>query len=222
MKPSCRIHLACVFLLLLRAAALPWAYDGSHQSSRQRVSINSGWKFKRWEANPDGIIYDQRPGLENLTVVSILKHGSYHRAMTSLKTLRTNTIFLASLQASTLYTHELVLTIVRGNLLTRRTIGQFQVLSIRSQTTFPLLEVGWAACPSSELDGIDADWISCLKTSTSKFTWKFNAMVWLNGELVGGWPYPYNSFRLDLTPHLQFPGENQLAIRLDNPVKSAR
>jgi beta-galactosidase len=48
------------------------------------------------------------------------------------------------------------------------------------------------------------------------------AMVWLNGNLVGGWPYGYNSFRLDLTPHLKFGGDNQLAIRVDNPNYSAR
>ena len=48
------------------------------------------------------------------------------------------------------------------------------------------------------------------------------AMVWLNGTLVGGWPYGYNSWRLDLTPYLQFGGENQLAIRVDNPNHSAR
>ena len=48
------------------------------------------------------------------------------------------------------------------------------------------------------------------------------AMVWLNGHLVGGWPYPYNSFRLDLTPYLKEGNDNQLAIRLDNPNKSAR
>ncbi len=42
-------------------------------------------------------------------------------------------------------------------------------------------------------------------------------MVWLNGNLVGGWPYGYNSFRLDLMPYIK-PGDiNQLAIRLDNP-----
>jgi beta-galactosidase len=46
--------------------------------------------------------------------------------------------------------------------------------------------------------------------------------VWLNGNLVGGWPYGYNSFRLDLTPHVQYGGDNQLAIRLDNPTNSAR
>ncbi|MBO9634861.1 MAG: DUF4982 domain-containing protein [Chitinophagaceae bacterium] len=48
------------------------------------------------------------------------------------------------------------------------------------------------------------------------------AMVWLNGHLVGGWPYGYNSFRLDLTPYLQYGAANQLAIRLDNPANSSR
>lgn len=48
------------------------------------------------------------------------------------------------------------------------------------------------------------------------------AMVWLNGQLVGGWPYGYTSFRLDLTPYLQYGKENQLAIRLDNPPNSSR
>ncbi len=48
------------------------------------------------------------------------------------------------------------------------------------------------------------------------------AIVWLNGHLVGGWPYGYNSFRLDLTPYLNFDGDNQLAIRIDNPNYSAR
>lgn len=48
------------------------------------------------------------------------------------------------------------------------------------------------------------------------------AMVWLNGNLVGGWPYGYNSWRLDLTPYISPGGSNQLAIRLDNPNHSSR
>jgi beta-galactosidase len=48
------------------------------------------------------------------------------------------------------------------------------------------------------------------------------AIVWLNGYLVGGWPYGYNSWRLDLTPYVVPGGENQLAIRLDNPNQSSR
>jgi len=43
------------------------------------------------------------------------------------------------------------------------------------------------------------------------------ATVWLNGRLAGGWPYGYNSWRLDLTPYVEPGGANQLAKRLDNP-----
>ncbi len=42
-----------------------------------------------------------------------------------------------------------------------------------------------------------------------------NAQVWLNGERVGGWPYGYTSFRLELTPFLKVGEENVLAVRLD-------
>src|SRR5262245_43115775 len=46
--------------------------------------------------------------------------------------------------------------------------------------------------------------------------------VWLNGQFVGGWPYGYASFRLNLTPYAE-PGEdNALVIRLDNPPASSR
>ncbi len=48
------------------------------------------------------------------------------------------------------------------------------------------------------------------------------AIVWLNGNLVGGWPFGYASFRLDLTPYIVPGGETQLAIRLDNPPNSSR
>ena len=48
------------------------------------------------------------------------------------------------------------------------------------------------------------------------------ATVWLNGRLVGGWPYGYTSWRVDLTPYVVPGGENQLAIRLDNPPSSSR
>ena len=48
------------------------------------------------------------------------------------------------------------------------------------------------------------------------------AAVWLNGRLVGGWPYGYTSWQVDLTPYVNFGGTNQLAIRLDNPPASSR
>lgn len=48
------------------------------------------------------------------------------------------------------------------------------------------------------------------------------ATVWLNGQLVGGWPYGYSSWRVDLTPYVVPGRQNQLAIRLDNPPESSR
>jgi beta-galactosidase len=48
------------------------------------------------------------------------------------------------------------------------------------------------------------------------------AAVWFNGHFVGGWPYGYASFRLDLTPFVEYGGRNQLAVRLDNPPDSSR
>jgi len=46
--------------------------------------------------------------------------------------------------------------------------------------------------------------------------------VWLNGRFVGGWPYGYSSYRLDLTPYAKRGAENVLVVRLDNPPDSSR
>ncbi len=48
------------------------------------------------------------------------------------------------------------------------------------------------------------------------------AEVWLNGNFVGGWPYGYASWQVDLTPFVKYGGENVVAIRLDNPPDSSR
>jgi len=48
------------------------------------------------------------------------------------------------------------------------------------------------------------------------------ATVWVNGKFAGGWPYGYASWRVELTPYLNFGGENVVAIRLDNPPDSSR
>src|ERR1019366_5557118 len=48
------------------------------------------------------------------------------------------------------------------------------------------------------------------------------ATVWLNSQLVGGWPFGYASWRVDLTPFVKTGGTNELAIRLDNPPNSSR
>lgn len=50
-----------------------------------------------------------------------------------------------------------------------------------------------------------------------------NSEVWLNGESLGGRPYGYTSFRLDLTPHLRYGAEaNVLAVRVDASGRTSR
>ena len=48
------------------------------------------------------------------------------------------------------------------------------------------------------------------------------ARVWCNGQFVGGWPYGYASWALDLTPFVETGAANTLAIRLDNLPDSSR
>ena len=49
-----------------------------------------------------------------------------------------------------------------------------------------------------------------------------HATVWLNGRLIGGWPYGYASWQVDLTPFVSHCGESMLAIRLENLEESSR
>lgn len=49
-----------------------------------------------------------------------------------------------------------------------------------------------------------------------------DADVWLNGQHLGGHPYGYTSFSMDLTPHLNRGGDNVLAVRVCNEGKNSR
>jgi len=43
-----------------------------------------------------------------------------------------------------------------------------------------------------------------------------NSDVWINGHHLGKRPYGYIGFEYDLTPHLDFSGDNTVAVRVDN------
>ena len=50
-----------------------------------------------------------------------------------------------------------------------------------------------------------------------------NSQVWLNGHLLGGRPYGYSGFQLEMTPYLNFGGDNNvLAVRLTPEERSSR
>lgn len=49
-----------------------------------------------------------------------------------------------------------------------------------------------------------------------------NSTVWLNGHQLGGRPYGYIGFGFDLTPYLNFSGDNVIAVRLTPEEHSSR
>jgi beta-galactosidase len=49
-----------------------------------------------------------------------------------------------------------------------------------------------------------------------------HSTVWLNGHELGGRPYGYSSFDFDLTPHLNYGGDNVIAVRLTPLENSSR
>lgn len=46
--------------------------------------------------------------------------------------------------------------------------------------------------------------------------------VFLNGVKIGGWPYGYTSFRVELTPYLRYDSENVLAVRVNTEELGSR
>ncbi|KAF6811502.1 beta-galactosidase (glycosyl hydrolase family 2) [Colletotrichum musicola] len=192
---------------------------------RSRTSINKSWRFTRTEFNTDGLIYDHRPDLENLTDPFVLKpwilpsandfisDATKHHARPSSEPSRkapfASPCFDDTTWESVNLPHDWA---IAGPFYTEEDpiIGG-------GMGRLPVHGVGWYRRHLS-LSADDEGKVVFLDVDGAMSY----AMVWLNGHLVGGWPYPYNSFRLDLTPFLKVGDDNVLAIRLDNPPDSAR
>jgi beta-galactosidase len=216
------------FGLFLQAAALPSSSNEvSHQHGRERVSINSGWKFKRWETNPDGVIYDQRPDLETLTDVMILKPwilplgNDFVEDVSNRHDLPGELPDIDVPYAKNDFDDESWISVdtphdwaISGPFYTA---PDNESIVGGGMGRLPIFGVGWYRRTLDIAKEDEHRQVYLDVDGAMSY-----AMVWLNGKLIGGWPYPYNSFRLDLTPHLHFDGENRLAVRLDNPVESAR
>ncbi|CAN9278844.1 unnamed protein product [Alternaria alternata] len=198
-------------------------YDTS-STGRERVSINTDWRFWRSEKNPDGITYDNRtdtpqgnvtylrpwilPGA-NEFIQDVSKH--YEAPWTSpiVNTPYIQTSFDDSSWEDVTLPHDWA---IKGPYY----IGDPTPIT-GGMARLPSQGVGYYRKKLS-ISNEDAGKVIYLDVDGAMSY----AMVWLNGNLVGGWPYGYNSFRLDLTPYLQPGNENQLVVRLDNPIDSSR
>jgi beta-galactosidase len=206
----------CLLQQLIAAYAIDTRQYNTQSSGRQRISINSDWRFWRSETNPDNLIYDNRTDTpqQGATVLKpyilpsandfindLSKHHEAPLGNPGSNVSFVKNAFDDSTWESVDLPHDWAIK------------GPFyegdDVPVTGGMGRLPIQGVAWyrrkltvAAEDQNKVTYLDIDGAMSY------------AMVWLNGHLVGGWPYGYNSFRLELTPYLK-PGEdNQLAIRL--------
>lgn len=199
--------------------------DDSSSAGREKLSLNDGWKFFRSEINPDGLSYDHRPGLPSTNDTQILKpwilptanqfiidpSNWYERppGNPGSDVAYVQSSFDDGSWADVKLPHDWS---IAGPFYTEE-----DPIVTPGMGRLPVFGVGWyrQKLNISESDMNRSMYLDI--EGSMSYT-----MVWLNGNFVGGWPYGYNSFRLDLTPYIQPGSSNQLAIRLDNPTDSSR
>jgi beta-galactosidase len=210
--------------------------------TREKISINEGWRFMRYTGEPDKLIYDERPTVSdrNDNKVADTKPSEEGTATSSENVLKKWILPTANDFINDPAKHhqrpngnpggdfpfvqnnfnddawEIVNLphdwAIKGpfykeaNAIVGGGMGRLPVQGVgwyRRKLNIPVSDAGKSIY--LDIDGAMS-----------------YAMAWLNGNLVGGWPYGYNSFRLDLTPYIKPGGDNQLAIRIDNPANSSR
>lgn len=230
-------------LTVLSLSSLFYTF-GNNQSVRERISINEGWKFYRYSDNekPDNLIYEPRPEAgdirddkpadskptekeavnsgENGLKPWIIPCGNDFMGSNSTKYVRPagnpgeNFPFVQAgfddkSWKSINLPHDWAIECpfyIGDRAPVGGGMGRLPVQGVawyRKKLDIPVSDKGKTII--LEVDGAMS-----------------YAIVWCNGKLVGGWPYGYNSWQLDLTPYILPGKENQLAIRLDNPANSAR
>ncbi|KZM25152.1 Beta-galactosidase [Ascochyta rabiei] len=178
---------------------------------RERVSLNADWRFRRFVDNPDGLSYETlKPWI--LPAANDFLSGSKYERPSEVGPGSNVTYVQPAFDDGAWEAVNLPHDWAAG--------GDFDFSPELDGGTgrLPINGIGWYR-RSLALDP------STIESGRSVFLDIDGAMayatVWLNGQLVGGWPYGYNSFRLDLTPYAQA-GDNLLAIRVDNAPDSSR
>ena len=209
---------------------------------RERIKINDGWTFMRYEANPDNLIYDVRPKIEKVNDSKVADSKPEEAVKIEAKEAVLKNWILPSAndfikdpskkhirpKGNPGSDFPFVQADFKDELWEKVTLPHDWAINKPFYTgDNPEVGGGMGRLPSQgvawyrkKLDIPTADKGKVIYLDIDGAM--SYAMVWLNGNLVGGWPYGYNSFRLDLTPYLNYSGENQLSIRIDNPNHSAR
>jgi beta-galactosidase len=194
---------------------------------RERISLNSGWRFSRSTGDPDGLVYDVRPDTTKRNATSLvlkawilpsandfISDPTKHYQTPAKGNPGSDIPFVQKKFDDTSWEavdlpHDWA---IKGPFYTTA-----DAVVGGGMGRLPVQGVSWyrrkltvTAADKNKSVYLDIDGAMSY------------AMIWLNGNLVGGWPYGYSSFRLGLTPWLEVGDGNQLAIRLDNPPDSSR
>lgn len=178
---------------------------------RERLSINRDWKFSRFVSNPDSLSYDPvlKPWIlpsANDFIVNGTKYERPSGTPPGSDVEYVQAAFDDSSWESVDLPHDWAIK------------GPFGALGISGgMGRLPTNGVGWYR---RNLTIAESDVGKSLFLDVDGA--QSHASVWLNGILVGGWPYGYSSFRLDLTPFTHVGDGNLLAVRLENAVDSSR
>ncbi|KAJ8121419.1 hypothetical protein ONZ43_g2123 [Nemania bipapillata] len=177
-------------------------------AARERIDINAGWRFSRFTTNPDSLSYSTLknwilPSGNNF--ISGNKHDRPTGTAPGSDVQYVKPDFNDSAWEAVNLPHD---------------------WAVKGPFNAPGISGGMGRLPSNGV-GWYRKTLTLAKEDLQKTIFldmdgaMSYAAVWLNGNLVGGWPYGYNSFRLDLTPYVK-EGANQIAIRLDNALNSSR
>jgi beta-galactosidase len=180
------------------------------QSPRTRESLNAGWRFERFTDNPDKLSYDTLKAWILPSSNDFITRAKYQRPSGTPPGSDVQYVqdsFDDSKWEPVNLPHDWAIK------------GPFGAPGVSgSEGKLPYNGVGWYR-KTMKLESGD---VSSGKNLYLEVDGAMSyASVFLNGILVGGWPYGYNSFRLDLTPYAKA-GDNTLAIRLENAPDSSR
>lgn len=242
MKYSCSVLISVVCSLFFNNVTL--FGKQTYAPTRQRISINEGWKFYKYESasKADNLIYDIRPEVTDNND----SKAADSKPTEAVKLKSTQSVLKAWILPT-------------GNAFIKNPLKRYTRPAGNPGSNFPFVQSNFDDS-SWENINLPHDWaikgpfqkgsnpevgggmgrlpsngvawyrkkldIPASDAGKSIFLDIDGAMsyaiVWCNGKLVGGWPYGYNSWRVDLTPYV-LPGKtNQLALRIDNPNYSAR
>ena len=179
-------------------------------AGRQRLSLNYGWRFSRFTSNPDSLSYATLKQWMLFSSNDFASTGARHERPTGTPPGKDVDYVQAGFDDSNWENVDLP-----------------HDWAIKGPFNAPGVGGGMGRLPSNGVGWYRRNLtISPEDLSKSIFLDIDGAMsyaaVWLNGNLVGGWPYGYASFRLDLTPYVKSGDGNLLAIRLDNALDSSR